>query len=366
MGQWLERGGRMAKQMALFARWLCILSVLRMGAGAPEIDDDAGSALVLVQDIEKRVVHAGGKTEGVIVASLSWSTPDDLDLHVRTPTGREINYHNRKVDSGELDVDMCVHGRHSGVCKERPVENVVFVDEAPEGRYEVYIQNFGYHDNVRSKELQVSDVLEGRKDRRNKHKELLKMKRDRPVLFDLVVKVEGEPKLFSGLCTLPGKTHQASNIRVFVFDYFPNAKTPSERVAVHFEASKDPICTAFKRKLLELGGPSHNEPRLEGPRSKNGKAATVRQGQDGPAASHKAKGTGKAKQTKKKGKQGAQETKRKAIDIVRSNTYDTLLGKPAKVLRELLHDAGADCRGCLDKAEFVEKLLRVAGVGEEL
>merc|ERR1712232_1122840 len=125
-------------------------------------------------------------------------------------------------------------------------------------------------------ELQVSDVLEGRKDRRNKHKEILKMGRDRPVLFDLVVKIEGEPRLFSGLCTLPGKTHQGSNVRVFAFDYFPNARDPSERVVQHFEASRDPICTAFKRKVLELGGPSSSGPRLEGPStSRAAKAAAV-------------------------------------------------------------------------------------------
>merc|ERR1712137_224915 len=64
---------------------------------------------------------------------------------------------------------------------------------------------------------------------------------------------------------LPGKTHQASNVKVFAFDYFPRAKDPSERVVQHFEVSRDPVCTEFKRKVLQLGGPSGGGPRLEGP-----------------------------------------------------------------------------------------------------
>jgi len=218
-----------------------------------------------VEDIEKRVVHAGGNVEGLIVISLSWSTADDLDLHVKTPGGSEINYRNRKAGGGELDVDMCVHGRHSGKCTERPVENIVFADEAPEGRFEIYVQNWGYHDNVRTTAVQVADVLEGRKASKNKHQqEILKMGTNRPVLFEVLLKVDGVPRLFSGLCTHPGKTHESSNVQIFAFDFYPFPSN-GEKVLPVFEApDTDPVCAMFKEKVLLADGGSSGRPQLEG------------------------------------------------------------------------------------------------------
>merc|ERR1712110_882530 len=101
------------------------LSALFGGQGASENTDAGGTELVVIEDIQRRVARAGGNVEGVLVASLSWSTADDLDLHVLTPSGAEISYQNKRAAGGELDVDMCVQGRHGGVCKDRPVENVV-------------------------------------------------------------------------------------------------------------------------------------------------------------------------------------------------------------------------------------------------
>ena len=47
------------------------------------------SALVIREDIENRVARAGGE-RGSLSISLSWHTPDDLDLHLVTP-GSRIN-----------------------------------------------------------------------------------------------------------------------------------------------------------------------------------------------------------------------------------------------------------------------------------
>eukprot|EP00438_Fugacium_kawagutii_P000448 Skav219231 [mRNA] locus=scaffold2965:215402:222504:- [translate_table: standard] len=49
-------------------------------------------------------------------------TPFGLAIH----GGQEISYKQKKLGDIELDVDMCK-------CADRPVENVVFYDEPPEG-----------------------------------------------------------------------------------------------------------------------------------------------------------------------------------------------------------------------------------------
>eukprot|EP00913_Durusdinium_trenchii_P002785 g2576.t1 len=171
-------------------------------------------ALAVSRDIERRVVEAGGNTEGVMVVSLSWASADDLDLHVVLPGGEEISYKRKKAAGGELDVDMCVQGRHSGKCAERPVENVVFDYEPPAGRYKIFVQNFNYHLNTLPENMQ-----EGIKT--SKEERELRLSQNRPVLFDLLVKVHGVKKLFEGLCTPTGKTLASSDVRVIEFDYDP-------------------------------------------------------------------------------------------------------------------------------------------------
>lgn len=319
-----------------------------------------------VEDIQKRVVFAGGNTEGVVVASISWSTPDDLDLHVVTPTGAEISYRNRRADGGELDVDMCVRGRHGGVCAERPVENVVFMDRAPWGRYKVYVQNFNYHANVRSKSVQVSSILEG------KPKEYTKEERDkrtgtnRPVGFQVLVKVEQSYHLFSDLCTPAGKTHEASNVRVFEFDYAPG--NPLSSV---FEASGDLACGGAP----QLEGPEQQK-KLPGGSEKTGNVqrrwippiqapAPSRSGSKSTKGSKGSKAAGSKKAQSARAQAAKGEARGKALELVRASSRETLLAKPAGALQGLLRDLDAVCRGCLDKSELVDRLHGVAGVGRE-
>lgn len=85
--------------------------------------------------MEEILEHVGAKT-GVITVSMTWETPDDVDLHVITPSGEEIYYANRVAGGGELDVDM-----QAGDIVDHPVENIYF--PAPEhGEYRVFIVNY--------------------------------------------------------------------------------------------------------------------------------------------------------------------------------------------------------------------------------
>lgn len=83
--------------------------------------------------------------EGVCVGSgelrfsLSWEVRTDLDLHVLTPSGEEVDFETPVAGGGELDVDDC-----AGACQNpggTHVENIVF-DRAQSGNYEVWVHNF--------------------------------------------------------------------------------------------------------------------------------------------------------------------------------------------------------------------------------
>mmetsp|Transcript_118270 Transcript_118270/g.228276 ORF Transcript_118270/g.228276 Transcript_118270/m.228276 type:complete len:359 (-) Transcript_118270:29-1105(-) len=349
---------------------LALLATLSVAQDLVVVEDfqkrrSAGrKALTTAEDIKDRVIRAGGNTEGVVVASLAWSTPDDLDLHVITPGGAEISYRNRQARGGELDVDMCVHGRHGSQCTDRPVENVVFTDEAPQGRYEVYVQNFAYHPIVRSKELQVAQALEGKRPSKQNHE--LRFGRDRPVPFEVLVKVQGAHRVFSGLCTPAGKTHGDSNVRVFAFEYFPHALTDEGRLIPAFEASSRPECEEFKQRLLESGDDRQNY-RLPGaqPQHVAGRPSAAAPGRKSATPRQRPQRSQAAgKRRKSRRAQALEEAKEAALQVVRGASYDTLLAKPASALRELLTDLGITCRGCLEKKEIAGRLRKAAGLPE--
>lgn len=330
---------------------------------APGGAQESNELALRVEDIQKRVAIAGGKTDGVVVASISWSTPDDLDLHVVTPTGAEISYRNRQADGGELDVDMCVRGRHGGVCAERPVENIVFMERAPWGRYKVYVQNFNYHANVRSKSMQASSILEGKPREYTKEERDKRTGTNRHVGFQVLVKVEQSYRLFSDLCTPAGKTHEQSNVRVFEFDYAPGSPIKSI-----FESPGDPACGTApqlegpeqQRKLPGgAGGPggvqSRYIPPIQAPAPARSGSKSAKGGSEGRGGGQKASARAR----------GAEQARGKALELVRSSSRETLLAKPAGALQGLLRDLDTTCRGCLDKSELVDRLFGVAGIGRE-
>lgn len=316
------------------------------------------AAVAVVEDIENRVVQAGGNSNGVLVASLAWSTPDDLDLHVVVPSGSEISYRQRIVEGGELDVDMCVHGRGGGICVDRPVENVVFAEKAPQGRFKVYVQNFNYHLNTQPLSVQVARMQQGQK--ASKDEQALRLGKDRPVLFDLLVKVEGEYKLFVGLCTPAGKLHQASNVQVMEFDYLPDAESDAERFIPVLEASPDPACKDFQVKMERLSGSASDTAQI-GSKGTSGNPEIGQNGNIRPGQNTQSKAS-KSRTKSSKRQEKLAKAKQSAIDLVRASSRDALMSKPPKLLRELVQDLGGSCRACLEKIELVDRLLSLAGV----
>lgn len=95
-------------------------------------------------EIRKRVLAAGGQHDDVdIRISLIWDNRNDLDLHVKTPSGEEIYFgHKQSGCGGVLDVDRNVHGETS-----TPVENVRWTKgTAPTGDFHVRVRNYRFHE----------------------------------------------------------------------------------------------------------------------------------------------------------------------------------------------------------------------------
>lgn len=262
---------------------------------------------------------------------------------------------------------MCVQGkRGSKTCTEHPVENVVFGDVAPPGRYKVYVQNFNFHPNYLTDDMQVARMQEQGKQASKENKEL-RLSRNRPVLFEVLIKVEKSYKLFRGLCTPLGKTHEASNVRVFEFDYVPSAKNEEDRLVSKYEASSDvAACSEYEQKLLGSGGDGRELPGRSAQGGPGGHLdAGSRKGADVRARQNSQKKQSKSGSKPSK-KAKAEERRQAALFAVRASGRKGLRSKPARALRELLGDLGTSCRSCLEKADFVEALLREAGVSDEL
>jgi Ca-activated chloride channel family protein len=97
-------------------------------------------------EFSSRLSLAGAQS-GDVRVSLIWNNRNDLDLHVINPRGVEVYYAN-KTDSfgGMLDVDMNVGGETT-----KPVENIFWgIGRAPQGRYQVFVRNYGFHERDRS------------------------------------------------------------------------------------------------------------------------------------------------------------------------------------------------------------------------
>jgi hypothetical protein len=92
-------------------------------------------------EIEKRLITYGAKT-GDVQISLSWNTPDDLDLHVEVyPIGSRINWTKRVgLCGGILDIDM---NAHAHMLNNSPIENIFWgFNRAPYGQYVVGVHHY--------------------------------------------------------------------------------------------------------------------------------------------------------------------------------------------------------------------------------
>lgn len=98
----------------------------------------------VADSIKERVKKAGGNITGKLRVSLSWSNYDDLDLHVHNPFGGHICYVSKTGHKcgGKLDIDMNAGERRS----KSPVENIFWINDPKEGRYQVLVNNYSQRD----------------------------------------------------------------------------------------------------------------------------------------------------------------------------------------------------------------------------
>ncbi len=95
----------------------------------------------VTQEVNLRLQKENGKL-GIMTASLTWNTLDDLDLSCILPNGRRIYFFCKKMNGGILDVDMNVGGTGS----KRPIENIYWPNEPEKGIYTFCVHNFRNHE----------------------------------------------------------------------------------------------------------------------------------------------------------------------------------------------------------------------------
>ena len=148
------------------------------------------------KEIRRRVQSAGGMVDGVDMRfSLAWENRNDLDLHVRTPSGQHHIYYGAKQApcGGYLDVDMNVGGETT-----KPVENVRWAKgSARVGKYEVWVQNFRYHEGNR-----------------------------KAIPFKVEIEINGEISHFAGTIQA-GAEKEGSEVKVGTFSYDPAGRDGS-------------------------------------------------------------------------------------------------------------------------------------------
>jgi hypothetical protein len=111
------------------------------------VQEEVGSGIMMTEvtvpgndDIQSRLEREGGKT-GEVQISLAWDDFNDLDLHLFCPSGERIYFNNRNsACGGELDVDMNVRPT-----SESAVENIVWPENAPLGKYKVGVHFYKHH-----------------------------------------------------------------------------------------------------------------------------------------------------------------------------------------------------------------------------
>lgn len=90
-------------------------------------------------EMRRRLEQFGAQYENnEIRCSLMWEGSTDLDLHCIDPNSYHIYYSSKRTSTGYLDLDMNGLDKRS----EKPVENIRWQSNAPEGKYRFYVHNF--------------------------------------------------------------------------------------------------------------------------------------------------------------------------------------------------------------------------------
>lgn len=114
----------------------------------------------VADSIKERVKKAGGNVTGELCCRLAWDYADDLDFHMREPTGHSINfstYRRRKSPSGgELDLDA----NGADGYRDDPAENIFYerISTMRDGTYTLEVNNFARRSSGVGFEVEV-DVL---------------------------------------------------------------------------------------------------------------------------------------------------------------------------------------------------------------
>jgi hypothetical protein len=110
----------------------------------------------------ERAREQGGQS-GRVQVILAWDNENDLDLVVACPDGGTISYRNRMgCGGGELDIDRNAMPPLRGDA----VENIVWPDQAPAGRYEVFVEHNGHIQRTpQPSGFRVTVRVEGQPDR---------------------------------------------------------------------------------------------------------------------------------------------------------------------------------------------------------
>ncbi len=127
---WIEQNEEPLNQHAAF------VETEEIGSGIQVVE----TSTIVNDDIEQRLEREGGKT-GEVQISLAWDDYNDLDLHIFCPSGERIYFNNKTSEcGGELDVDMNVRPTSKNA-----VENVVWIENAPTGKYKVGVHFYKHH-----------------------------------------------------------------------------------------------------------------------------------------------------------------------------------------------------------------------------
>ena len=88
--------------------------------------------------------------------ALIWDNYNDVDLHVKTPSGTIINYQRKQYAGGHLDVDKNVA---SNAKVPNPIENIRWDRNAPKGKYEVFANLYSVDPRNRGQDTNLKFVL---------------------------------------------------------------------------------------------------------------------------------------------------------------------------------------------------------------